>query len=296
MTDAVPPTAAPVCYRHPDRETYISCQRCGRPICPDCMSSASVGFQCPDCVKQGVRATRQGRTAYGGRVSGNPALTSQILIAINIAVWLLIAGTGRGTSEWVARLGLIPDIACVRATQNRCVEVASGVAEGSWWQLGTSMFTHIEIWHIGFNMLALFILGPQLEMVLGRARYLALYLLSGLAGSVAVYWLAHPNSLTVGASGAIFGLMGALSVITFKVHGNIAGIGGWIVANFAITFLAGSNISWQGHLGGFIGGVLLGVLMAYSPRDRRTLVQVIGLVTFAVVLLALVAVRTAQLV
>jgi membrane associated rhomboid family serine protease len=290
------PARVPVCYRHPGKETYIVCQRCGRPICTDCMHPASVGFQCPECVREGARSTRAGRTAYGGRRPGDPTLTSKILVGVNALVWLLIVTTGATTSEWLYRLALIPDRACVAVNQfNQCVAVQDGVAQGSYWQLVTSMFTHVEIWHIGFNMLALWILGPQLELVLGRWRFLALYLLSGLAGSTLVYLAESPFSPTLGASGAIFGLMGALLVIAFKVHGNVTALLGWIAVNFVITFTV-PNISWQGHLGGFVGGALLAVVLVYAPKRHRTLWQVLGLSLFTLALAVLIAVRTAVLV
>jgi membrane associated rhomboid family serine protease len=130
------------------------------------------------------------------------------------------------------------------------------------------MFTHVEIWHIGFNMLALWFLGPQLEMAIGRARFLGLYLLSGLAGSTLVLWAAPEFQATLGASGAIFGLMGALLVMAHKVGGNVQQIGMWLLLNLVITFTF-PNISWQGHLGGFVGGALVAIVLAYSPRERR---------------------------
>lgn len=295
------PAAPPVCYRHNERETYISCQRCGKPICPDCMRSAAVGFQCPDCVKEGTRSTRSGRTAYGGQVSGNPALTSQVLVGINALVWILVVSTGGAASEWFNRLALLPRTADF-GHPSGAVEHVRGVASsgfgdgGAYWQLATSMFTHIEVWHIGFNMLALWMLGPQLELALGRARFLALYLLSGLAGSACVYWLSAEFSQTLGASGAIFGLMGALLVIALKVGGDVRSLAGWIGVNFVITFLFASFISWQGHLGGFLGGVLIGALLAFAPRQRRNELQLLGLGVFAVLLVLVILARSVTLV
>jgi len=288
------PAAPPVCYRHTDRETYISCQRCGKPICPDCMRSAAVGFQCPDCVKEGAKSTRSGRTAYGGELSANPALTSQVLVGINVAVWLLIVGTGWASSELVDKLALIPDRACVKFTQFQCLQVQDGVAHGAPWQLLTSMFTHVQLWHIGFNMLALWALGPQLELALGRVRFLALYLLSGLAGSATVYCLASPASETLGASGALFGLMGALAVVAFKVGGNVQSILSWIGANLVITLLI-PNVSWQGHLGGLVGGAVLGAVLVYAPKTRRTQLQALGFLVVAALVIVAVVVRTAAL-
>jgi membrane associated rhomboid family serine protease len=263
----------PVCYRHPDREAHIRCQRCDRTICPDCMRPAAVGFQCPSCVKEGSRSTRSGRTAYGGRRPGNAAITSQVLIGINVLVWLLLLATGGRASDLIDRLALRPSGGGLVTVNGTTFQVPAGVAQGEYWQLLTSMFTHLSITHIGFNMLALWVLGPQLELAIGRTRFLALYLLSGLAGSVTVLWLSSPIVLTLGASGAIFGLMGALLVLAVKVRGDVRSLLFWIGINFVIT-VAVAQISWQGHLGGFVGGLLLGAAIVYAPRQRRTAWQV----------------------
>ena len=156
-------------------------------------------------------------------------------------------------------------------------EFVDGVADGAFWQLLTSMFTHVELWHIGFNMLALYVLGPQLETMLGRARFLALYLLAGLVGSATVYWLAQEQSVTVGASGSLFGLMAALLVVAVKVRGDVQGLLTLVAVNVAITVFGRGFISWQGHLGGFVGGLLLAAVLVYAPRTRRTAWQVAGL-------------------
>jgi membrane associated rhomboid family serine protease len=156
------------------------------------------------------------------------------------------------------------------------------------------MFTQVQPWHIGLNMLVLWFLGPQLEAVLGRARFLALYLVAGLAGSVSVYWFAGETSATLGASGAIFGLMGALLVVVHKVGGNIQGILGWIALNAVFTFLV-PNVSWQGHVGGLVGGALVTAILVYAPKARRTQVQYAGIGAIVVVLAVATVVRTALL-
>jgi membrane associated rhomboid family serine protease len=171
----------------------------------------------------------------------------------------------------------------------------TGVAEGAYWQPLTAMFTHVEIWHIGFNMLALWFLGPQLEAAIGRARFLGLYLLAGLCGSAVVYWFAPLNSLTVGASGAIFGLMGGLLVIGLKVKADLSQLLIWIGLNFLITVLGRGFISWQGHLGGFLGGALVAAIIAYAPRRHRRMWQGLGFGVLAVALVAAYVVRTAVL-
>ncbi|MGB0099601.1 MAG: rhomboid family intramembrane serine protease [Nocardioides sp.] len=303
-----PPTpeiGVPTCYRHPDRESHIRCQRCGRPICPDCMRDASVGFQCPDCVSEGAKSTRSGRTAYGGLRPTNASVTSGVLIAVNVGVWIAILLTGGGSSWLVDLLGLRPSGLCLLADGGYDLPEAvcgpqggewlPGVADGAYWQLITAGFTHVTITHIGFNMLALWVIGPQLEMAVGRTRFLALYFLSLLAGSAVVLWAAPEFQLTVGASGAIYGLFGALIVVARRVGGDMRTLWALIAVNVFITF-AVPNISWQGHLGGFVGGLAVAAILVYAPRGpRRTLVQVAGLVAVAVVLALAIVVRTAAL-
>ncbi len=284
---------APVCYRHPAREAHIRCQRCDRRICPDCMRPASVGFQCPSCIAEGARSTRSGRTAYGGQRSGNPALVSQVLIGINVVVWLALVATGGASSRLFDLFALLPTSAYTLV--DGTPTLIHGVADGAPWQLVTSMFTHVEIWHIGFNMLALWMLGPQLELAIGRLRVVGLYLLSGLAGSATVLWLAAPNSQTLGASGAVFGLMGALLVVALKVHGDVRGVAIWIGINFVITVVLVRTISWQGHLGGFVGGLLLGTVIVYAPRTNRGRWQVGGMLLIALAVLVATVTRIALL-
>jgi membrane associated rhomboid family serine protease len=275
------------------------------------MHDAAVGFQCPNCIAEGAKTTRSARTPYGGTRSGNPALSSMVLIGVNIAVWLTIVATGWRESRLIDRLALLPvgrcgseaspgayynlarEQTCERATDGDGIWFP-GVSDGSYWQLVTSGFAHVEVWHIGFNMVALWFLGPQLEAVLGRTRFLALYFISLLAGSALVYWLADEGSATLGASGAIFGLLGALMIVAYKVGGDVRGLMVWLGLNVAITFLF-PNVSWQGHLGGFVGGFLVGAVLVYAPRDRRTPIQAVGLSVITIVALALVVTRTAVL-
>ncbi len=257
------------------------------------MRSAAVGFQCPECVAEGARSTRTGRATYGGTRSGNPALTSQVLIALNVAVYVLLLATGGGRSPWLYRLALLPTGGT--ALVDGVPQHFPGVADGAYWQLFTSAFTHAAIWHIGFNMVALWVLGPQLEAVLGRARFLAVYLLSALSGSALVYWLSATNAPTIGASGALFGLMGALLVVVFKVRGQVNQILMWIGLNFVFTVLGRGFISWQGHLGGFVGGVLVAAIVVYAPRSGRVVWQSVGLGLVTVLLVAAVLARTVVL-
>ena len=296
----------PHCYRHPDRETYVACQRCARPICPDCMHSASVGFQCPECIKEGAKSTRSGRTAYGGLRPGDASVTSGALIAINAVVWLAVLATGGNSSRLLNWLVLRTQGLCfspvtgasdVNGLSCPAGTLHPGVVDGAYWQVLTSAFTHVQVWHIGFNMLALWVLGPQLELAIGRFRFLALYFISALAGSALVLWLGPEYSFggTLGASGAIFGLMGALGIVALKVGGDIRGVLTWIGINFAFTFLV-ANISWQGHLGGFLAGTAIGAILVYAPRGpRRTTVQVAGMSAVAAVVVVAIVARIAML-
>lgn len=257
------------------------------------MNSAAVGFQCPGCVKEGARSTRQARTPYGGKRVADPRTTSFVLIGLNVLVWLAILATGGRASALVDRLALRPDSGYARLADGSIV-VVRGVDDGAWWQLLTTVFTHVEPLHLGFNMVALYFLGPVLENVLGRVRFLALYLVSGLAGSAAVMLLSEPQGQTVGASGAIFGLMGALAVVALKVRGQAQTVLTWIGLNLVITFMV-SGISWQGHIGGLVGGVLIGAGMVLAPRGHRAPVQWTAVALVLLVALGAVVARAAGL-
>ena len=302
------PTQVPTCYRHPGRETWIRCQRCDRPICPDCMNEASVGFQCPDCVRAGHKDTRQAVGPYGGARVANPTLTTMVLIGINVIVWLAVTVTGRYGSKLLDLLQLSPAGRCVSenlegqwypaaTTEQICGYVGGGDGRwqdgfmtGAWWQPLTSAFTHVEVWHLGMNMLVLWFLGPQIEAVLGRVRFLALYLLSALGGSAAVLWWSSPSVTTVGASGAIWGLLGALLVLAWKVGGDVRSVLMWIGLNVALTFLV-PNISWQAHLGGLIVGVVVTASLVFAPREYRKPLQWGSVVAVAVALAAALVLR-----
>jgi membrane associated rhomboid family serine protease len=287
----------PTCYRHTGREAHVRCQRCGRNICGDCMRQASVGFQCPDCVAEGARTTRAPRTPYGGRPPATANRVTLALLGLNVVVFVLVQASGGRTGELIRQLWLLPREACWDASADgmRCLAVAPGVADGAYWQLLTSAFTHVQLWHIGFNLLAIYVLGPQLELLLGRGRYLTLYLFSALAGSVSVYWLAPEQSLTLGASGAVFGLMAALLIVAVRVRGDVQGLLTLVAINVVITVLGSSFISWQGHLGGFVGGLLVSLVLVYAPRKGRTGWQLVGVGLLTALLVVAVVVRTSML-
>ncbi|MGW1427626.1 rhomboid family intramembrane serine protease [Streptomyces sp. NPDC002431] len=279
------------CYRHPGREANVRCTRCERPICPECMVDASVGFQCPDCAGQGsgtghVPAPGAPRKAPGGSLAADPRLITKILLGINIAVYLAVLAQG---TELVVRLMLFG------RHQIYYGGPLEGVAEGQWYRLVTSMFLHQEVWHIAFNMLGLWWLGGPLEAALGRARYLTLYLLSGLAGSALTYWLAAPGQSSLGASGAVFGLLGATIVLMRRLNYDMRPVLVLLAVNLVITFNPWGGIAWQAHVGGLIAGMVIAVGMVYAPRERRSLVQY-GTCALVLLAVALVVVgRTAAL-
>ncbi|MFE7775532.1 rhomboid family intramembrane serine protease [Streptomyces sp. NPDC057445] len=282
----------PSCYRHPGRETGIRCTRCERPICPECMVSASVGFQCPGCVRDGsgtghAPAANRPRTIAGGTVAeGDPRLITKILIGINLAVFLVaLIGQARVVNELIL-VGAWP------APPHLVLE---GVADGQWYRLLTSMFLHQEIWHIAFNMLGLWWLGGPLEAALGRARYLALYLLSGLAGSALAYLLAAPTTGTLGASGAVFGLLGATAVLLRRLNYDMRPVIALLALNLLFTFNPWANISWQAHLGGLIAGTAIAFGLVHAPRERRALVQYGTCALVLAVTIGIVVARTLML-
>ncbi|UGY92589.1 rhomboid family intramembrane serine protease [Streptomyces gobiensis] len=282
----------PGCYRHPDRETGISCTRCEKPICPDCMIAASVGYQCPDCVRGGSGtghgpAANQPRTLAGGTLVRDTRLITKILLGMNVAVFIAVLSVG---DQLVTELGMI-GYASVDLFGSDWI----GVADGEWYRLLTSAFLHQEIWHIGFNMMALWFLGPPLEAALGRSRFLALYLLSALGGNVLTYWLMAQNQLSLGASGAIFGLFGATAVLMRRMRYDMRPIVVLLVINLVITFMPGLNIAWQAHLGGLIVGAAIAYAMVHAPRERRTLVQYGTCAAVALVLVIAGVARTLML-
>jgi membrane associated rhomboid family serine protease len=269
------------------------------------MKSASVGFQCPSCVKDGAKATRTAVSPYGGARSTNASLTSFVLIAINVAVWVMINAKASLVDVLSLTAGrcevgnggtFYPDIVSSAACNQRPgTHWIAGVADGAPWQVITSVFAHQQTLHIVLNMMVLYFLGPQLEAILGRARFLSLYLLSGLTGSVAVMLLSDPTGSTLGASGAGFGLMGALLVVAHKVGADTQQILMWLGINIVFTFVASSQISWQGHLGGLLGGLLISGLIVYAPKQNRSAIQWAGLAAIGVISLALIAVKATAL-
>ena len=265
----------PHCYVHTDRETYITCARCGRPICPDCMVAAPVGFQCPACVRQAEEGSRTPLTPMGGSLVKRATVT-QVLIGINVAVFLL---------------GLLFDSALLAADYG--MQPATIALQGEWWRLLTAAFLHAGLLHIAFNMYVLCSLGPTLESLFGHVRFLILYLVSALGGSIASYAFSPPNILGVGASGAVFGLMAALLVVGKKHERDVTQVLVLLAINLVIGFLA-PGIDWRAHIGGALTGAAVAAAMAYAPQQSRVLWQTLGVLAILGILVLIMMWRTVQ--
>jgi membrane associated rhomboid family serine protease len=280
-------SAVPTCFRHPGRETYVSCVRCGRPACPDCLRSAAVGQQCVDCVRSGNQGSRQSSGVFGGRPSSGATVT-WVLVAINILLYVVELARPSLANSWemvgLGRFGNGPVI---------------GVATGQWYRLITSAFLPPPGGGLGpldiiFNMWALIVVGPALERTLGPARYITVYLASAVGGSIMFYWLA-PYQQALGASGAIFGLLGAWFVVAKRLRLDTRWLVMIVVLNLVFDLALRSEIAWQAHVGGLLTGGLLTAAFAYAPRNRRTLLQVGATVALVALMAVAVVLKTHQL-
>ncbi len=278
----------PSCYRHPDRETWVSCVRCGRHACPDCLREAAVGQQCVECVRGAGRTSRPVRNVFGGSPARGAVVTWTIM-AVNVLLYLVQLGRPSLAQDWwmvgfASPTGYPP---------------MQGVAAGQWYRLITSAFLpgagSLGIMDIAFNMWALYVVGPNLEQLLGRVRFLSVYLLSAVGGSVLFYYLAPQNQPALGASGAIYGLFGAWFVVSKRLRVDSRGIMALIALNLALSFFYRSTIAWQDHIGGLITGALLTVAYAYAPRKSQAAYQLIATVAVIVLLAVAVVIRNGQL-
>jgi membrane associated rhomboid family serine protease len=294
VTEPQPETQAPAtCWWHPERQTGLRCTRCERPACPECLREAAVGYQCIDCVAAGRRddkARAAGhrslgfgqRTVAGARVSRQLVVTP-LLIAVNALVFVATVIQSQSMVDnsvaEISRDGVLFPL---------------GIAAGEWWRLITSGFLHDGPFHLLMNMLALYFLGRELEVLLGKVRFSALYLLSLLGGSAAVFLLGHPEQPTLGASGAIYGLLGGILVAAIRLRVDLTFILVVIGINLVISFQV-PNISWLAHLGGFAVGAIITVALVYAPERLRTPVQVGTMLAVSVALVALFVMRDAQI-
>ena len=268
------------CYRHPGRETRVSCSECGRPICTDCMVFAPVGIRCPEHAGKAQGAARVTKGVRRAAFEGTGALVTKTLIAINLIVFLVNLAQGSSLGQTSGSL-----------FEKGALFVSSpfypgGLADGEWYRLITAAFLHGNLLHLGFNMFVLWYVGAPVEQAIGRGRFLALYIVSGLAGSAGAIIL-DPHAVTVGASGAIFGILGAALVLeaqrNYVLGGQAAGL---IVVNLVLTF-AIPNISIGGHVGGLLGGALSMLALSRFGRThaiygRPGLLGVLGLVAVGV--------------
>jgi membrane associated rhomboid family serine protease len=222
------------------------------------MVEAPVGFQCPECVRAAAGTVKQGRTVSGGRIHRDPVLVTKILVGLNVGLFVLQYLSNDRVTRDYAMWGF-------------------GVAlNGEWYRLLTSAFLHASITHLLFNMVALWMVGGAVESRLGRWRYLTVYLVSALAGSVLSYAVDSANQVSVGASGAVFGLFGAFAVLAYRLRFDIAGIIGIILVNAVIGFIPAFNINWRAHLGGLVAGTVLTAVMVYAPQKSRTVATVVA--------------------
>ena len=266
-----------VCYRHPDREAAVRCQRCERFICPECQVEASVGFQCPDCAGGTQRQLTKQRLQL--RRGSTPVTTT--LIAINLLVWLP-EFFAKGMPWWISYMS---QIVLMPANVNHAP-----------WTLITSGFAHdwSSPLHLAVNMYSLYIFGQAVEPLLGRARYLALYGIALFAGAAGVLWLGAPTGQTVGASGAIFGLMGAYAIFLRTLGQPSGQMMGLIAFNLLFGFIS-TGISWEGHLGGLVCGVTVAWLYSQTRKPEQQGLQKIGLISIALLLIVLCVMRLSQL-
>ncbi|MFU8876205.1 rhomboid family intramembrane serine protease [Micromonospora sp. SL4-19] len=295
--------AATTCYRHPRRETLLRCTRCDRQTCPDCMREAPVGHRCPDCVREDNRTVRQARTVFGGATVSRPLVT-YLLIGLNVLVYLVelvrpaivdqFDGLGTGLVDdsgqrYLDDGGAYPGYEPI------------GIAHGEWYRLITSAFLHLlptegrfGILHILFNLYWLWLLGRIIEERLGHLRYVAVYLLAAFGGSVLAFLIA-PQQAVVGASGAAYGLVGCYLVLTRRLHHHPIDRNRLLISFVLWLVLTAGWTSWEGHLGGLLTGAAVAVGMAYAPAKRRTVVQAALAVGVALLLVALVAMKSVAL-
>jgi membrane associated rhomboid family serine protease len=269
--------------------------RCGRPACPECLRQAAVGQQCVECVREAGQAGRQPRAAFGGRLGGRlpaGATVTWVLVALNVVLFLVELAKPSLGDDW-GLLGYAPF---------NVGGSFQGIAAGQWYRLVTSAFLPpstglggLGLLDILFNMWALVAVGPSLEQLLGRVRFIAVYLLSAIGGGVAFFLVGQPNVLALGASGAIFGLFGAWFVVARKLRLDMRGIVTLIVINLVFSLVFRSSIAWQDHVGGLIVGVLTTAAFAYAPRRQKIAVQVSAVVAILAVLALIVIFRSHDL-
>lgn len=266
------------CYRHPDRQSFIICQRCGRTVCSECQTQAAVGVHCPECVKEARQSAPRVKNVTSTRIRGSMRSSSGVpvvtytLIGVNVLFYLGELLSGGAVYQ---ALAYYPPLTALEP-----------------WRMITAAFLHSpsSILHILFNMYSLFIFGPIIENAVGRLRYLALYLIAAFGGSVAVLLLS-PQSTVVGASGAIFGLLGAFFIIQRRLGGNYTGLLVLIGLNLAIGFIPGFSISWQAHVGGLVAGAAVAAVYMATRQRAKKAIQIAAVAAIAIALIAITVAR-----
>lgn len=290
--DQLPPPPAPtveVCYRHPTLETRVHCTRCGRPICPDCMIPAPVGFQCPECVETARREFRQGP---GRPLRGGLSATKVLMVAIvaMFAVEVVTGGPGAllegPSTQRLFELGALQPLA---------------IASGQYWRLFSAMFLHAGLLHIGFNLYALYLFGSMIESNLGRTQFVLIYFVTGFVASATSYLFMPVNGIGVGASGAIFGIFGAFIAYNYRrrhlamASANLRWAAMLLVLNALLAFGVGAIDVWA-HVGGLVAGVAAGfVAEGWGPSSQRRLIRIAGFAALIAIGVAMVVVRTNQI-
>ncbi|MGG7465503.1 MULTISPECIES: rhomboid family intramembrane serine protease [unclassified Plantibacter] len=271
-------TSSNTCYRHPNRQSFVLCQRCGRTICGECQTPGAVGFICPECMKEQRQSAPRNRV--GARITSSSPIVTYTIIAVTAFVFLL---------QWIPGLHVTDALLYAGLYSNPAYAFEP-------WRMLTAVFVHSQsfLFHILLNMYTLWIFGRMLETMLGHWRFLALYLISGFAGSLGVLFLAAPNVPVVGASGAIFGLLGAFLVIQRKLGGNTTGLLVLLGINLVIGFIPGINIAWQAHVGGLVGGALVGLILVGTRKisQRTAQIGLLSLLSVALIGVSLIPALT----
>ena len=263
------------CYRHPDRSTGIRCQRCGKPICGECMNPASVGFQCPDCIRKGQSNLRSPRTAFGGALSTRGGIVTKVLVIVVIAGYVLSLISGGALANLLGMSNLL-------------------VADGQFWRLITYGFTSAGILNTAMIALVLWFAGRPLEHYLGGWRFLVLYVLSGFGGATLLYVFGSPGLGGIGgAAAAVIGLLAANGVIKFRHGEDIRPDIGLLVILVLLNFVVGfGSLAWVAQIGGILVGGLTGAALVYAPRARRSQIQIAALIMIVAACVVAVAAKT----
>lgn len=262
------------CYRHPDRSTGIRCQRCGKPICGECMNPASVGFQCPGCIRSGKASVRSPRTAFGAALTVHGGMVTKIIIGVLLAGFVL---------NLISR-NLLASV----------IGLDSGaILAGQYWRLITFGFSTAGLLNTAMVCLILWFAGKQLEDQLGHWRFLLLYTLAGLGSATLFFVLSPAGGSYGGAAAAVIGLLAANGVIKYRRGEDIRPDIGLLVILVLLNLVAGfSTMFWIAQIGGIMVGALAGIALMYAPRERRTMAQVLALVAVAAVCLAAIVLKT----